>query len=583
MPEQCFGDLPASPPESPSADADALEVPTSSASTTTSRLSTPSRVRRSRFFLEHESGTKLHDVYEVESTPLGEGGFGTVCRARMRSANSVVRAVKAIKKRSAATEVMVQEEAAILRSLDHPYICRLFETFDGPKCMYLVMEYVDGQELFHYIQEAFQGTLLLNEDFAAHIMSQVFSALQYCHGRCVVHRDLKPENIMVQKVPVDRSKHQLEIKLIDFGLAACSTHTSRPASGSFVGTYCYLAPEAQLGGKAHPASDVWSAGMVLHTLLVGGLPEEAIRRGEKPLAKNTEAYAGVSAPAKDLLAGLIRGDPGQRFTAADAGASAWLRAEAGRMASKQHITKTMDAFTAFHRSTMLRRAFLTALAMQMADQQIIDLQKQFLSIDVDKNGRISKAELAKSIAAEREHLGEGIPPDVSDWVEAIFDSVDTDGSEEIEYTEWVAAAFHAGEDRSDQAIRAAFRVFDVDGSGKISIYEIARVTTQNVADIKYFMPKFDLNGDGELDFEEFRELICTQPLSRSASWGSKLGKIPSAPRQVVARAPSDPLAAASPSGKAGASGLDAAQKWCSVQWKSLGHTIASMSRAAVVV
>lgn len=461
-----------------------------------------SSCRRSRFFLEHnDSVALLNDVYEVETQPLGAGGFGTVSRARLRGADSVVRAVKAIPKRNVATESMVQDEIAILRSLDHPYICRLFETFHESKCIYLVMEYVDGQELFDYIQQSFLGNQLLNEDFTARVMHQVFSALHYCHCRAVVHRDLKPENIMVRRVVVD-SPHQPEIKLIDFGLAACYTRPSRPASGSIVGTFSYLAPEVCYSENIHPASDLWSAGMVLHTLLVGFLPPEDVRIGEEPLDMRLVEYSDISATAKELLAGLLQPDPDCRLTAAEAGVCAWFK-EARASRAPQQVAKTMDAFTSFHQITRLHRAVLTALAMQLADQQVLELQRHFLSADGDKNGRVSRDELASHIARG----SPGFVEDVMGWVESIFDSVDTDGSDEIEYTEWVAAALHEGTIRCDQAIRAAFRVFDTDGSGKISQHEIARITMQSPSDIACLMPQVDLDGDGELNFEEFRELI----------------------------------------------------------------------------
>jgi len=536
----------------------------------------PSLVRRSKFFMEHESGAMLDNVYEVEPKPLGEGGFGTVWRAHMRGADKVVRAVKAVRKKSAATDVMVQEEVSILRSLDHPYICRVFETFDGPKFTYLVMELVDGQELFDYIQQASVANLL-SEDFAARIMWQVFSALQYCHGLSVVHRDLKPENIMVQRVSAHGSVAQLEIKLIDFGLAACWTRASRPASGSLVGTCCYSAPEARFGDSANPSSDMWSAGMVLHTLLVGGLPEEDPSVGAGQLALAGPAYAGVSPGAKELMAGLLRTDPRQRLTAAEAGSCAWLRGEARAVASPERIANTMSAFTSFYRSNMLRRAVLTALAMQLADQQIADLHEQFLLMDADGNGRISRAELAKSV----EHACPGEYEDVASWVESVFDSVDTDGSDEIEYTEWLAAAHHEGEVRSDQAIHAAFRVFDLDCSGKISVNEIARITSDTPADVANFLPEYDANGDGEIDFQEFRDLILRAPplLSPAISCDSLQVKQPrpmSAPVSAVSRVLRATMARRSSTGCLGpenpSAGGDAAR---GALWQSQAHPVPS--------
>jgi len=202
----------------------------------------------------------------------------------------------------------------------------------------------------------------------------------------------------------------------------------------------------------------------------------------------------------------------------------WLHGEASHAASPEQIAETMKAFTSFYRSNMLRRAFLTGLAMQLADQQIVDLHEQFLSMDEDGNGRISRKELANAITLQNP----GHTIDVANWVESVFESVDTDGSDEIEYTEYLAAAHHEGEVRSDQAIHAAFRVFDVDCSGKISVEEICRITADAPADIAGLLAENDLNGDGEIDFEEFRDLILRAPplFSPSVSTDS-VGKLDS--------------------------------------------------------
>jgi len=480
---------------------------------------------RTRFILKHQclddmkhpgslgtSSRNLHDIYEVETKALASGGFGTVSRARLRTANGVQRAVKAIPKRRWATRRMVQEEVSILRTLDHPYICRLYEWFEERTCIYLVMEYVDGQELFDYIQQ----TRLLTEAFGTCVMRQVFEALKYCHCRFVVHRDLKPENIMV-RTPSGAAVDEVEVKLIDFGLAACCTSKfpsgQRPAAGFKVGSRFYTAPEVLLGNsEVDPASDMWSAGMVLHALLLGCLPEEEDLANDKKTdlwLQHNNQFAKLSVSARELLVALLQVDPQHRPTAGDVAKYDWL-AEEARCTTPEQVASTMRAFSAFHRSTQLRKAIVTAVALQLADQQVAELQQQFRCVDSDKNGCISREELTR-------HLAQGVPDslsqDVSDWVEKVFGSVDTDGSTEIEYTEWLAAALDEERFKSEEAIHAAFRVFDVDGSGKICPQELARITLQSASEIAQLLPNFDLDGDGELSFDEFRALVLGAPAS----------------------------------------------------------------------
>jgi len=407
---------------------------------------------------------------------------------------------------------MVQEEVSILRTLDHPYICRLYEVFEERTCIYLVMEYVDGQELFDYIQQ----TRLLTEKFGVCVMRQVFEALNYCHCRGVVHRDLKPENIMVRK-PAGVAVDEVEVKLIDFGLAACCASKlpagRRPAAGFKVGTRSYAAPEVLLGNsEVDPALDMWSAGMVLHALVLGCLPEEDNLANDEETdlwLQHNHQYAKLSGLARALLVALLHVDPQRRPTAGEAAKYDWL-AEEAQCTTTEQVTSTMRAFSAFHKSTQLRKAIVTAVALQLADQQVAELQQQFRIVDSDKNGCISREELTR-------HLTQGLPvslsQDVSDWVAKVFGSVDTDGSTEIEYTEWLAAALDVERFKSEEAIHAAFRVFDVDGSGKISPQEVARITLQSASEMAQLLPHFDLDGDGELSFDEFRALVLGTPAS----------------------------------------------------------------------
>lgn len=221
-----------------------------------SAVSPNSVMSRRHMFIDHShpgwesTATELHDAYEVDDKVIGKGGFGTVRRACLRDAPSVVRAVKTIRKRHSEAIAAVRQEIAILRRLDHPCICRLHEAFEDDYAFYMVLEYIDGKELFDEIIKDER----LDEAKAAQIMEQVICAIQYCHEHGVLHRDLKPENIMVLDpcaATMSRSftmsgalaaEGELEIKLIDFGLAML-TRFSRNRAPLMAGTEAYLSPE----------------------------------------------------------------------------------------------------------------------------------------------------------------------------------------------------------------------------------------------------------------------------------------------------------------------------------------------------
>ena len=146
---------------------------------------------------------------------------------------------------------------------------------------YLIMEYVQGGELFHYIEE--KGGLAEIE--VVHLFRQIVAALLYCHRIHIHHRDLKPENILLDR-------ESFEIKLVDFGMAALQPE------GRQLSTPCgsphYAAPEVIRfktydGGKA----DIWSCGVILYVMLTGTPPFN---------------YSGEGRDLKDLFRAIAQAD-----------------------------------------------------------------------------------------------------------------------------------------------------------------------------------------------------------------------------------------------------------------------------------
>ena len=123
---------------------------------------------------------------------------------------------------------------------------------------YLVMEYVQGGELFNYIVDH----RYLEEYEAVRIFRQIISAVGYCHEFKVCHRDIKPENILLDSIG--------NVKLVDFGMASREHHGGLATS---CGSPHYAPPEIALGHKYRGAqADIWSCGIVLYVMLCGQLP-----------------------------------------------------------------------------------------------------------------------------------------------------------------------------------------------------------------------------------------------------------------------------------------------------------------------
>ena len=107
-------------------------------------------------------------------------------------------------------------EIKALRSLHHPNIITLYDVYITNDKIYIVMELMEGGELFDYVVK--KGTL--NEEEASRIVRMVTSALVYMHGKNIIHRDLKPENLLLTHKP--RNIHEIDVKIIDFGLSKVS-------------------------------------------------------------------------------------------------------------------------------------------------------------------------------------------------------------------------------------------------------------------------------------------------------------------------------------------------------------------------
>ncbi|WPK24277.1 hypothetical protein PUMCH_001544 [Australozyma saopauloensis] len=198
----------------------------------------------------------------------------------------------------------IEREIIIMKLLTHPNVLRLYDVWETSKALYLVLEYVEGGELFDLLVE--RGPL--HEQEAVKYFRQIILGTAYCHALGICHRDLKPENLLLDA--------SLNVKLADFGMAALESN------GKLLETSCglphYAAPEIVLGLKYHgAASDVWSCGVILFALLTGRLPfdDENIRNLLlKVQAGNFEMPADLSPEAQDLIWRMLTVDPSDRIS-----------------------------------------------------------------------------------------------------------------------------------------------------------------------------------------------------------------------------------------------------------------------------
>lgn len=156
---------------------------------------------------------------------------------------------------------MLFTEIENLRSMEHPNILSLYESFEDDVNFYIVTELCEGGELFDEVER--RGRF--SERDAIEVMRALLAAINYCHQKKIMHRDLKPENILLE------SKRDFsQIKIIDFGASKQFTNMDL-IHKEFVGTAIYVAPEVIK--RAHNSQcDLWCCGVIAYILLSGQMP-----------------------------------------------------------------------------------------------------------------------------------------------------------------------------------------------------------------------------------------------------------------------------------------------------------------------
>lgn len=238
---------------------------------------------------------------------LGTGSFGTVHLVREKKTGRLF-AQKQFKKASLmvrkSTIGQTMTEREILELVNrHPFIVKLYYAFQDHQKLYLILEYGQGGELFHHVNER----TMFMENEAKFYVAEVVLALEHLHSNFnIVYRDLKPENCLL-----DAEGHLL---LTDFGLSKVAVDDE--SCKSMLGTRDYMAPEVLKQKFYGKAADFWSLGCFAYHLMTGEPPwysanDQATER--KILHGKLKFPPGFSADAKDLFTRLMRREPKKRL------------------------------------------------------------------------------------------------------------------------------------------------------------------------------------------------------------------------------------------------------------------------------
>lgn len=192
---------------------------------------------------------------------LGRGAFAKVLLVQKIS-NGQYFAMKVLKKREITAkheEAHILSERSILETSKSPFIVQLKFAFQNSRKLYMVMEFMQGGELFYHLSKLRR----FNEEIAKFYIAEVIIGIEYLHSQGVIYRDLKPENILL-----GLDGH---IKLTDFGLSKVVTENNFKTR-TLCGTPEYQAPEILINDEYGKAVDFWSIGCLIYELIAGTPP-----------------------------------------------------------------------------------------------------------------------------------------------------------------------------------------------------------------------------------------------------------------------------------------------------------------------
>lgn len=405
--------------------------------------------------------------------------------------------------------LMMQIDA--LRGLDHPNICREYETFEDKQNLYIIMEYYTGGDLLDRESDK------MPESRAAWCVDQVVSALAHAHERGIVHQDVRPENLLYASA--DSSSR---LVLCDWECSCFIDAAAEDVRRNIVHGE-YSAPELTPDWRSD-RGDMWSVGVMAYALL----------RLEMPFLKGKpEDFTGkvgdsFSPDCQDFIRSLLRMNATERLSAEQALKHPWLLNSRAASAPPPLCSQIAVNIISFRGQNMLKKAASTFAAIHLSGQKLHELTQAFMQMDRNHDGHIDSKELEVALRAHLRHHSASPERDLDDShtdvledvladsakLTAVLTALDTDSCGRIGYTEFLAAAAAGLMQDSVHLCWEAFRAFDVDGNGVIQKTELARILhTPELDEIIERMRCTKSRNDGTEDMIKALEMLGGPPES----------------------------------------------------------------------
>mmetsp|Transcript_45604 Transcript_45604/g.145524 ORF Transcript_45604/g.145524 Transcript_45604/m.145524 type:complete len:574 (-) Transcript_45604:91-1812(-) len=453
----------------------------------------------------------IGDDYEIVDKVLGSGYNGVVRMAVTKGSGQQQKfAVKTLKLANLSHEKREQlnSEVEVFLAMDHPHIARLYDVYEAGDVLYMVMECLEGGELFDRVT----ARKRYFEQDACEATRQMLLAVNYLHSHGIVHRDLKLENFLYDYQDADH------LKLIDFGFSkAWDPNLKMHVS---CGTLSYVAPEV-LQKNYTQQCDLWSLGVISFILLAGYMPfsgsEQAqqsnILAGKYTLKK--ERWKTVSESATHFVQALLQVDPKKRLSAETALQHPWIASRVEQVCVEIDAG-IVDGLLQFGRASKFRRCCMEMMAWSLSNEERSRVRDYFVAMDKNNHGTITLQEL-KNVMMDKFHIAEG-------ETLKVFEALDSNHDESIHYSDFLAAMVNTRIALHDDLLRSAFRRFDADNSGYITLENLHLVVGDDFEgeSVETMLAEADLLKDNRISYAEFVAYLRGTPLERHEEVADKI-------------------------------------------------------------
>ena len=360
------------------------------------------------------------------------------------------------------------------------------------------MEECKGGELFEKIQAKNGKKMTIKE--VSKIFKEIMIAVNYLHNRGICHRDLKPENILFLN-----NEENSPIKLVDFGLGKIFGDYGKLYNNEMkntVGTIYYMSPEV-LKGKYDQFCDIWSCGVILYLMLSGKLPFNG--KNDDEIFDKILEWKNIDKDAIDLIKKMLC-NVSDRLNAQQVLNHVWVQKNAPNPEGfiEEVNKKTLKSYSSFNK---IKKSVINFISSRLNDDEIEKLKNIFYEMDINKDGTITLDEMQDCLSKMFKNN--------KNYIENLFNEIDTNKSGRIEYTQLISALIDQQTYLKDEKLKEAFDNLDKDKNGKISndeFVEFLKLQKKDEKVIESYVKQFDLNGDGEIDYDEFIKMMMNSEI-----------------------------------------------------------------------